>query len=74
MSSSFSGLPFTAKTTPTLLKVSFSDNELDDLKTLVRLSRTAPRTYENSQQDHRYGITSDWLNSLKEQWTKDFDW
>lgn len=74
MSSSFSRLPSTAKVTPAPFKVSFSDNELEDLKTLVRLSRTAPRTYENSQSDRRYGITSDWLNGLKEQWTKDFDW
>ncbi|OJJ79730.1 epoxide hydrolase family protein [Aspergillus glaucus CBS 516.65] len=74
MSSSFSRLPSTAKVTPAPFKVSFSDNELEDLKTLVRLSRTAPRTYENSQPDRRYGITSDWLNGLKKQWTKDFDW
>jgi len=74
MSLSFSRLPSTARITPAPFKISFSDNELEDLKTLVRLARTAPRTYENSQQDRRYGITSDWLNDLKEQWTKDFDW
>lgn len=74
MSSPFSRIPSTAKTIPTPFKVSFPDDKLADLKTLVRLSRTAPRTYENSQSDRRYGITSDWLNDLKEQWVADFDW
>lgn len=74
MSSSFSRIPSTAKTKPTPSKVHFSDDQLADLKTLIRLSRTAPRTYENSQSDRRYGITSDWLNDLKEQWLNDFDW
>lgn len=74
MSSPFSRIPPTAKTIPTPFKVSFSDDQLADLKTLVRLSRTAPCTYENSQSDRRYGITSDWLNDLKEQWVTEFDW
>lgn len=74
MPSPFSRLPSSVRITPTPFKIHFSDEQLADLKTLAKLSRTAPRTYENSQSDRRYGVTFDWLNGLKEQWVNEFDW
>ena len=74
MSSVFSRVPSKAKTIPTPFKVSIPEDQLTELKTLVRLAKLGPRTYENSQSDRLYGVTWDWMNVLQKQWVNDFDW
>jgi microsomal epoxide hydrolase len=44
------------------------------METLIRLSKLAPQTYENSQPDMRYGVTTDWLVTMKDQWLKSYNW
>lgn len=72
--SAFSRVPSTARTIPTPFKVSIPEEQLTELKTLVKLAKLGPRTHENSQSDFLYGVTWVWMKELKEQWVNDFDW
>ena len=74
MSSAFSRVPSTAKTIPTPFRVSIPEDQLTEFKTLIKLGKLGPRTYENSQPDNRYGVTYDWLQDMQKQWVNDFDW
>ncbi|GAB1208849.1 hypothetical protein APSETT445_007614 [Aspergillus pseudonomiae] len=74
MSTPFSQVPSTARITPHPFTVSIPQEPLTELHTLVKLSKIGPRTYENSQPDARFGITSEWLTGIREKWLNDFDW
>ena len=74
MSIAFSKLPSAARISPVPFSVSIPAGQLADLKSLVQLSRIAPPTYENSQPDGRFGITSEWLSAMREKWLTEFDW
>ncbi|KAJ6157774.1 Isopenicillin N synthase [Penicillium chermesinum] len=67
-------LPATAKITPHPFKISVPKANLDDLEALIRLSKIAPHTYESSQTDARYGVTTDWLVAMKDQWLRSYKW
>ncbi|ERF69832.1 hypothetical protein EPUS_08033 [Endocarpon pusillum Z07020] len=47
--------------------------EIEELKTLIKHSRIAVPTFENSQKDGKYGIDREWMQNIKEKWLK-FDW
>ncbi|CAF3994402.1 unnamed protein product [Adineta steineri] len=74
MSVPFTNLPRSATVQPTPFKVSIPQSNLDELKTLIQLSKVAPLTYEGSQEDRKYGVTNKWIREAKEKWEKDFDW
>ncbi|KAJ5639380.1 uncharacterized protein N7484_007242 [Penicillium longicatenatum] len=74
MSRQFGNLPSTAKVAPTPFTVSIPKTQLDELRTLIELSKLAPHTYENSQVDARYGVTTDWLTTMKDQWLRSYKW
>lgn len=52
--------------------------ELSDFKTLLKLSKIGPATYENStsaqEAGKSFGITREWLTEAKDTWLKSFDW
>lgn len=70
----FSKLPSTASITPSPFRVAVSEEQLADFKTLVKLSKIAPQTYENLQTDGRYGVTHEWMSAMKAEWLNKFDW
>ncbi|KAJ5161109.1 Isopenicillin N synthase [Penicillium capsulatum] len=74
MSPPFSTLPATATGSPTPFEVSIPKTQLDELETLIKLSKIAPPTYENTQADRRYGVTRDWLTAMREQWLTSYKW
>ncbi|KAJ5538459.1 hypothetical protein N7494_007938 [Penicillium frequentans] len=74
MSRPFGTLPSSAKVSPTPFTVSIPKIQLDELKTLIELSKLAPHTYENSQIDAKYGVTTDWLVAMKDQWLRSYKW
>lgn len=74
MSRPFGTLPSTAKISPTPFTVSIPKTQLDELKTLIELSKLAPHTYENLQIDARYGVTTDWLITMKDLWLRSYKW
>jgi microsomal epoxide hydrolase len=59
---------------PTPFEVDIPQVELEELKTLLKLSRLGPETFENKQQDGQFGITRDWLANAKAEWEETFDW
>ncbi|RDW86741.1 epoxide hydrolase family protein [Aspergillus mulundensis] len=74
MTSPFTKLPSTASITPSSFRVAVPDEQLSEFKTLVRLSKIAPQTYENLQEDRQYGVTHEWMSTMKEEWVNRFDW
>ncbi|GAB1201447.1 hypothetical protein APSETT445_000021 [Aspergillus pseudonomiae] len=74
MSRPFATLPKTAGVAPTPFTVSFPKSQLDELETLIKLAKLAPSTYENSQVDTRYGVTTDWLVAMKDHWLRSYKW
>ncbi|KAL2815501.1 Alpha/Beta hydrolase protein [Aspergillus granulosus] len=74
MSVPFSKLPSTATITPSPFRILIPDEQLSELKTLVRLSKVGPQTYENTQEDRRFGVTHEWISARKEEWLNSFDW
>ncbi|KAJ5111272.1 Isopenicillin N synthase [Penicillium argentinense] len=74
MSLLFNTLPETARVSPTPFKVSIHKSRLTELETLIRLSKLAPHTFENSQTDGRYGVTTEWLVGMRDQWLQSYRW
>lgn len=74
MSVPFSQFPSTATIVPAPFQVAVPDEQIAELKTLVKLAKIAPPTLEKQQQDRRYGVTSDWLTTMREKWLNDYDW
>ncbi|KAF2995546.1 hypothetical protein E8E13_003040 [Curvularia kusanoi] len=54
--------------------LSVSDQDLSDCHTLLRLSNLGPPTWENTQTEHNYGITRQWLSDARDHWLTKFDW
>lgn len=62
----FSTLPNGGKDAIKAFSISTPQQELDELKTLVQLSRIAVPTFENSQSDGRYGVKWEWMQTIKD--------
>lgn len=55
--------------------LSISDEEISDFKTLLRLSKLAPQTYENLHTDDgKFGVSHEWMSKAKEYWLNEYDW
>jgi microsomal epoxide hydrolase len=57
--------PFTAKA---------DEEQLSELKTLIKLGKLPSPTYESLHEDRRYGVTSKWMAETKEYWLNSFNW
>jgi microsomal epoxide hydrolase len=73
MAASFAQLPESVKTPPKPFKLEIPEENLRSFKELLRLSRTGPKTFENQQEDGRFGVSQAWLENAKTEWEK-FDW
>ncbi|KAJ5768455.1 hypothetical protein N7533_001038 [Penicillium manginii] len=74
MSLLFNTLPATARVSPSPFKVAVDKSRLTELETLIRLSKLAPPTFENSQVDSPYGVTTHWLVAMRDQWLRSYKW
>ena len=54
--------------------VNIPDEDVKNLDQLVHLSRLGPYTYENQQQDQRFGVSYKWMQEAKTYWETKFDW
>ena len=70
----YNTLPPSAKVKPTPFTVSISEDRLQQFQQLLKLSPIGIDTYENQQEDLRFGLTRQWMNDAKAQWENDFDW
>ncbi|KAF8324162.1 epoxide hydrolase-like protein [Cantharellus anzutake] len=44
------------------------------MKTLIKLGRLAPTTYEGTHPEAGLGISDEWIKNARETWLSDFDW
>lgn len=70
----YNTVPQSAQLQPEEFQVAISEQELSDFKDLLRLSKIAPRTYENTQADGKYGVTHEWMSQVKKYWETEYDW
>ncbi|PVH89426.1 alpha/beta-hydrolase [Cadophora sp. DSE1049] len=70
----YSTVPASVQKKPTPFKVSIPDDEIDEFKQLLKLSRLPKKTYENQQEDRRFGVSLSWLTEAKSVWLEEFDW
>lgn len=70
---SFSDLPRQGNDAIKPFAIRTAPEALDELKTLLKLSKIALPTFENSQKDGKHGIDRERLQAIKEKWI-DFDW
>ena len=54
--------------------ISVPDEELSALRSLLEISKVAAPSFENSQEDRRYGVSRDWMLHAKGHWLNKFDW
>jgi hypothetical protein len=73
-SKSFSKIPQKAKTHPSPFTLSIPEAQLSEFRTLVRLSKLGPDTWESRQEDRRFGVTLSWLADARKYWMEEFDW
>ncbi|KAK1963441.1 epoxide hydrolase [Colletotrichum sublineola] len=75
MAQAFGDLPSGVVKTPEKFTLRVPDQDLDEFKQLLQLSKIGPETWYNQQERDRgrYGITRDWLIGAKDAWLK-FDW
>jgi microsomal epoxide hydrolase len=68
-------MAFAQKTIPVRpFTISHSEQEVADLKTLIRLSPLSDETYENNaMHEHKFGPSRAWMQETKSAW-QDFDW
>ncbi|KAK5459550.1 hypothetical protein LTS15_003679 [Exophiala xenobiotica] len=73
----FDALPHSASKTIKPFNVAIPHQDLDNLTTLLKLSRLPPPTYENTLPrggGPRLGLRRDWLSAAKKHWETEFDW
>ncbi|KAH0832487.1 hypothetical protein AYO21_05169 [Fonsecaea monophora] len=55
--------------------LSIPDQQLSEFKDLLRLSKLAPRTYENLHTDDgEFGVSYYWMKKAKDYWLNQYDW
>jgi hypothetical protein len=74
MANNYGKIPESALHKPKPFKIEIPAQELDDLKTLLRLSKIPAPTYESLQEDGKFGVSHKWLTESKKYWEEKFDW
>lgn len=72
--SAYTTKPATAKATPMPFTIAISEDKVQAFSRLLKLSPIGPNTYENEQEDRRFGLTRKWLSEAKARWDIGFDW
>ncbi|KAF2758374.1 alpha/beta-hydrolase [Pseudovirgaria hyperparasitica] len=68
-------VPVTCKLDLKPFKAHHSEQQLEDFKTLLRLTPIAPETHENTTRlDGHYGLSREWAIRMKDVWLNKYDW
>jgi microsomal epoxide hydrolase len=73
MARPFEKLSPKVKNPPRPFQVQIPQLRIDEMISLLKLSKLAPETYENSLESRQYGVTRKWMIEAKNQW-ESFDW
>ena len=75
---SWNSIPAKASLKPKPFEAKVSDQELDEFKQLLKLSKIGPKTHENlttNVKDYTsWGISREWLSNAKQHWETKYDW
>lgn len=71
---SFTKFQSNATLSPTPFQISIPQESIDELKTLLKLSKVAKPTFENVQTEKNYGVTREWIVNTTRFWADGFDW
>jgi microsomal epoxide hydrolase len=74
MSEQYDIIPNGAPSEPTPFTISIPETQLTEFRTLLKLSKTPPPTFESLNTDSKYGITHKWLAEAKDHWLNKFNW
>lgn len=55
-------------------KLHIEEEKLNDLKALLHLSPVARETFENLQEDGKFGVSRKWMLATKRFWENEFNW
>ena len=70
----YSRIPQGASLQPRPFQVYVPEAQLENFATLVSLANLGPQTYENQQDDRRFGIPYKWLSNAVRVWRTEYDW
>lgn len=70
----YAQLPFKASIPVEPFKIQIPDKDLDELKTLLKLSRVSKPTFENQKGNEKLGVSREWLQETKQYWETQYDW
>jgi microsomal epoxide hydrolase len=70
----FSKPPSAALVTPTPFQISIPDSALTEMKTLLKYSKLAKLTFENTTTGNYHGVSREWLQRAKSTWEGNFNW
>ncbi|KAH8695276.1 Alpha/Beta hydrolase protein [Talaromyces proteolyticus] len=71
---SYDQLPHGSSLDISRFSVKVPEIDLNDLRTLLRLSKLGPKTYENMRSDGKYGVSYEWMSNAKAYWQNSFNW
>lgn len=69
----YAQIPAKALKKPEPFKAAIPDEEIDNLKQLLKLSRLPKPTYESLREDGKFGLSHKWMSEAKRRW-EGFDW
>ncbi|UPX13223.1 uncharacterized protein EKO05_0003744 [Ascochyta rabiei] len=67
-------MPYSPPSSAKPFTLNIPDQDIEDWRQLLTLSKLAPKTWEGSQEDRRYGVTHKWLTETKEYWLNTYSW
>ncbi|KAK6212132.1 epoxide hydrolase [Colletotrichum tabaci] len=73
MAQAFGKLPGGVLKTPEEFTLRVPDQDLEEFRQLLKLSKIGPETWYNKQEGGRFGVTREWLIKAKDAWLK-YDW
>ncbi|WWC64244.1 uncharacterized protein I303_106853 [Kwoniella dejecticola CBS 10117] len=75
MSAAYSKPPFEPTIPLEPFKISISNNDIEELKTLLKISRIPKETYENLDAEKKgFGVSRKWLVETRDYWLNQYDW
>jgi len=73
MSKPFGTVPYGARKIPEPFTLRVPDQDLEEFRTLLKLSKIGPETFYNRHEDGQFGVSRKWLAEAKDAWLQS-DW
>jgi len=70
----YSTVPKNASLSLSTFRIDIPEIKLTEMRSLLEASKIAQPTFESTQADGQYGITSEWITAAKREWQTTFDW